>query len=532
MTDAVGRAPVVRGPVGLLGVGTAVLLLAVAARYGPHRDEMYFVRVGGAPAWGYVDQPPLTPLLAHAVDALTGGSLVGLRVPSALMAGLVVVLTGLLAAEFGGGRRAQVIAAASAAVSSFLLATAHLLSTTTVDVLIWTLLSWLVVRALRDGGAVWLAVGAVAGIGLENKLQPAFLLGALLIGVLAVGPRAALRSRWPWLGGAVALALWAPNLVWQAAHGFPMFAVAASIAAGGSASSQPWYLFLPFLVVLVSPLLVPVWALGWWRLARDPALATWRAFALASALLVVVFMATGGKPYYVAGLYPVLLAAGGEPVAAWTRRSVGRARVFVAALALALINNALIVLPVLPVTAIAVSNALNPDLGETVGWPKFAETVAGVRAGLPDARVAVLARNYGEAGAVDRYLPALRPGAQRPQRVLGPRAAARRRDRRHRRRVPGGAAAGLVRAGRAGRGRRQRRRAGQRRAGRARVGGPRPPRALAGALAATAPPGVGRELSGARRRPSPRGPAQRRCRWPSGRARRTRGRAPGRPGPG
>ena len=108
------------------------------------------------------------------------------------MAGLVVVLTGLLAAEFGGGRRAQVIAAASAAVSSFLLATAHLLSTTTVDVLIWTLLSWLVVRALRDGGAVWLAVGAVAGIGLENKLQPAFLLGALLIGVLAVGPRAAL----------------------------------------------------------------------------------------------------------------------------------------------------------------------------------------------------------------------------------------------------------------------------------------------------------------------------------------------------
>src|SRR6185295_18523592 len=133
VTGAVGRVPLARGPVGLLGAGTAALLLAVAARYGPHRDEMYFVRVGGTPAWGYVDQPPLTPLLAHAFDALTGGSLVGLRVPSALMAGLVVVLTGLLAAEFAGGRRAQVIAAASAAVSSFLLATGHLLSTTTID---------------------------------------------------------------------------------------------------------------------------------------------------------------------------------------------------------------------------------------------------------------------------------------------------------------------------------------------------------------------------------------------------------------
>ena len=395
--------------VGGLAAGTAALLLVVAARYGPHRDEMYFVRVGGAPAFGYVDQPPLTPLLAHALDAATGGSLVGLRTPSALMAGLVVVLTGLLAAEFGGGQRAQVIAAASAAVSSFLLATGHLLSTTTLDVFVWALLSWLVVRALRDGGPVWLAVGAVAGVGLENKLQPAFLLAALLVGVLAVGPRSALAARWPWLGGAVALALWAPNLVWQVTHGFPMVAIAASIAAGGSASSQPWYLFPPFLLVLVSPLLVPVWAVGWWRLLRDPALATWRAFAPAAVLLVVVFMATGGKPYYVAGLYPVLLAASAEPVAAFTRRSAGRARLVGAALVLSLAVNAAIVLPVLPVTAVGVSNALNPDLGETVGWPRFADTVARVRASLPDARVAVLTRNYGEAGAVDRYLPALRP---------------------------------------------------------------------------------------------------------------------------
>ncbi len=283
---------------------------------------------------------------------------------------------------------------------------------------------------------MWLAVGAAAGIGLENKLQPAFLLAALLIGVLAVGPRAALRSRWPWLGGAVALALWAPNLVWQAAHGFPMFAIAASIAAGGSASSQPWYLFPPFLMVLVSPLLVPVWALGWWRLARDPALATWRAFAPASVLLVVVFMATGGKPYYVAGLYPVLLAAGGEPVAAWTRRSVGRARVFVAALALALVNNALIVLPVLPVTAIAVSNALNPDLGETVGWPTLRRH-RGRGARGPARRAGRGAGPQLRRGGRRRPLPARAAArAQRPQRVLGPRAAARRRDRRHRRRVP------------------------------------------------------------------------------------------------
>jgi hypothetical protein len=52
--------------------------------------------------------------------------------------------------------------------------------------------------------------------------------------------------------------------------------------------------------------------------------------------------------------------------------------------------------------------AVNADVGETIGWPELARTVAAVVHGLPDARRAVIvARNYGEAGAIDRYGPAL-----------------------------------------------------------------------------------------------------------------------------
>ncbi len=194
------------------GVVTAVLL-GVAAGYGPHRDELYFLRAGAELGWGYADQPPLTPLLAHALDVVFDGSLVGLRAPSALIAGLVVVLTGLIARELGAGRGAQLLAAGAMAVSAFLLAVGHLLSTSTLDLLVWTALSWLIVRGVRVGGPIWLAVGLVAGIGLENKWQPAFLLAGLLVGVPAVGPRAVLRTQWPWLGGLVALTLWALNLV-------------------------------------------------------------------------------------------------------------------------------------------------------------------------------------------------------------------------------------------------------------------------------------------------------------------------------
>ena len=394
--------------------GLTLLLLAVANRYGYHRDELYFLRAGREPAFGYVDQPPLTPLLAHAMDRLFDGALVGLRLPSALAAGLVVLLTGLIARELGGGRGAQLLAAASIAVSSVLLAVGHLTSTATFDLLGWTALCWLLVRALRDGGMVWIAVGAVAGVTLQNKTLPVFLLGGVLAGVLLAGPRQALRSRWPWLGALLGLAVWAPNLVWQTANGFPQLELSAAIAAGSSGTSEPWYVFLPYQLLLVSPLLVPMWVAGCWRLARDPVLRPWRAFAVAYVLVAAVFLLTGGKPYYLAGLYPVLLAAGATPVLGWARRGARRTRMALlgAALVLSLAVAGFLFLPLVPVDRLAASPVVevNYDAGETVGWPAFAATLAKVRERVPAGeRVAVLTRNYGEAGAVDHFLPALGP---------------------------------------------------------------------------------------------------------------------------
>ena len=401
-------------PLSVLAGTTAALLLALAGRYGYHRDELYFLRAGRELAFGYVDQPPLTPFLAALMNAVAPGSLVALRIPSAVAAGLVVLLTGLLAREFGGGRSAQLLAAACMAVSAVLLAVGHLLSTTTLDLLVWTALSWLLVRALRDGGPVWPAAGAVAGIGLENKLQPAFLVAAVVVGVLAVGPRQVFRTPWPWMGGLVALAVWAPNLVWQATHGWPQLELASAIAAGSSGTSEPWYLFVPFQLVLVSPVLVPVWVAGWWRLARHPAVRTWRAFAVAYLLLAVLFLVTGGKPYYLAGLFPVLLAAGAGPVVAWAGRGRPRVRraLLGAALALSLLINAVLMLPVLPVGVLARTPvvAVNYDAGETVGWPRFAATIRGAAQRLPSGEpFAVVTGNYGEAGAVDRFAPEFGP---------------------------------------------------------------------------------------------------------------------------
>ena len=129
---------VVWRPLSVVALGVAAVLVAVSGRYGYHRDELYFLQAGRHLAWGYPDQPPLTPLLARVAGTAADGSLVALRLPSAVASGLVVALTGLLTRELGGGRSAQVLAAACMAVSNVLLVEGHLLSTSTFDLLAWT----------------------------------------------------------------------------------------------------------------------------------------------------------------------------------------------------------------------------------------------------------------------------------------------------------------------------------------------------------------------------------------------------------
>ena len=403
--------PWAAGPVGLVAIATAALLLALSGRYGYHRDEFYFLAAGRHPAWSYPDQPPLTPLIARLMSAIAPDSLVVLRLPAALAAGATVLLTGALARQLGAGRAGQSLAAACAGFSGSTFAIFHLFGTTAFDVVFWTLTGFLVVRQLRGADARgWLWVGLALGLALQNKTLIAFLVVALLIGLLAAGPKAVFRSPWFYTGGVLALLVAAPVGIWQAGHGWPQLALSRSIAAGGSTSSQPWYLFLPFQIILYSPLYAPIWAVGWWRLLREPALRRFRCFAIAFALLAVLFLFTGGKPYYLAGLYPVLLAAGAEPTVAWVRRgmTVLRRNLVIAAVGLSLVITGGLMLPVWPATWLQGSPmmAVNPDAGETVGWPRMVQTVAAVYSSAPAGSV-VLARNYGEAGAVDHFGPAL-----------------------------------------------------------------------------------------------------------------------------
>lgn len=405
--------PLAVAPVLTIAAAVTAVLIAFSGRYGYHRDELYFLACGRHLAWGYPDQPPLVPLIARLMSDLAPGSLVLLRLPSALVTGALVVLTALATRELGGGRTAQLLAAAVIAVAPVVTGAGHLLSTTTFDLPAWALLTWLLVRILRTGDQrLWLAAGLAAGLALMDSDLVAFLVFAAVIGLAVTGPRESFRSPWFYAAGALALAIWSPYLAWQAGHGWPELTVARSIAAGQSGTSAPWWLIVPEQFVLVSWYFSPVWIAGLVRLFRDPGLRWCRSVGVAYPVLAVAFMATGGKPYYLAGMFPVLLAAGAEPAVRWLRRKHMRLRegLIIAAFALS-IAELPITLPVLPVSVVHDTPivALNYDAGETIGWPAFVHQIAAAYRSLPHpqrATATVLASNYGEAGAVDRFGPA------------------------------------------------------------------------------------------------------------------------------
>ena len=421
------RAPLATGAIALIAGAKLALHLALANRYGYFRDELYFLDGGRHLDWGYVDHAPMIGLFSR-IALLLGGSLPVLRGIAALAGTGLVLLAALLARRFGGGAFAETLAAVAVVVAPIYLGMSSLFTMNVFEPLFWMSAALALVQALEtDAKRDWVLVGALLGLGLMNKQSTAFFAVSLAAGLVLSQRRRVLLRPGPCLAVAVATMLFAPNLVWQAAHGFPTLEDLRNVARSGKNVVLGPVEFVAQQVLILHPILFPLWALGLVFLFRRER-GRFRALAWASAVFFLLLFLLRAKNYYLAPIYPMLLAAGAVGLERWTEGP--RARLARGAiLTLVLLAGALTapaVTPMLPPerllayqrtlhvappkTEVAHAGPLPQMFGDQFGWPELVAEVARIYHALPAEERAVatiFANNYGEAGAIDLFGPAL-----------------------------------------------------------------------------------------------------------------------------
>jgi len=424
------------GVIGSMAALRLVVHIRTIRGYGYFRDEFYYVACGRHLDWGYVDHPPFVALVAWIVSDTLGDSLVALRLLPALAGAPVVLLAGLMARRLGGGRFAQALAGLAVTVAPVSLSLHHIFSMNAFEQVFWALGAYLVLRILQDDDPrLWLAFGLLAGLGLQNKHSMLFFGFGIAAGLLLTPARKHLRSPWLWAGGALALLLFLPNLVWQVQHGWPTLDFMRN-AQERKITPLPALTFLQAQLLQMQPLSAPLWLAGLGFLVLSARGRRYAALGWAFLAILAVFLAQRAKPYYLAPAYPMLFAAGAVAAEGLAARR-GWAWLRPAALVLLALGGAATVplaIPALPVDAYVVyARALGVKPGtderhalrrlpqffaDMFGWPEMVAEVARAWQELtPEerARTVIFASNYGEAGAIDllgrRYgLPPTRSG--------------------------------------------------------------------------------------------------------------------------
>lgn len=402
----------------------AVMHLAVATQYGAFRNELYFIICGRHPAFGYVDQPPLVPLLA-ALTQSAGINLWLLRLPAIIAAVLLVPVTVSFAQLLGATTRGAWLAAVASATSYLLTSMTATLGTSTFEPISFTLIAYFLTRAvLLAEPRSFLWAGFVTGLAFEARYGAFFWVLWLVLGLGLAGPRSAFRSRDFWIGALIFVVLALPNVIWQGVAGFPFLELVRNDNSGNFTGTP--FQFTMAQVFAGNMLLAPLWVTAIVAPFISRRLSTFRFLSIAFVLMAIFILVSHGKMYYLAGPYPSLFALG---AAACTRLP----RLLIALWAvLAVANGAFglpLVLPVVPpdrlknmmdhmnprpqpIEAAGIGAPLMQMLSDEFGWPELARDVETAYAALPPgdrAKAAIFATNYGDAAAIDFYGKGLPP---------------------------------------------------------------------------------------------------------------------------
>ncbi len=404
----------------LLTLALAKLIFHVATngQYGFHRDELQTLSDARHLDWGYVAYPPLTPFLGRVGWEWFGGSLAGFRFFSAFAQSLVVVLAGLTARRMGARRGAMFLAAVVVTLTPISLFSSGILQYNAFDLLAVVFIGYAVVRRIESNDLRWwLAIGVAIGFGMMAKYTMGIFAVALTLSVLLTPLRRDLATRWPWVGAAIAIAMFLPNLIWQVQHHFVYLDFVKHIHARDMAWGRTASFWKDQLIIGPNPVFLPFLAFGLYRLFANPEASRFRVLAWMALLSVVLFALAQGRGYYTSPVYPMLLIAGVVQMQAWldaSRVAVRRIGWTIATLLPVMaLGLAALLLPLAPIHSsywdlVIKKSPASYDFREQLGWIELVRENARIWQTLTPAErehAVIYASNYGEAGALELYGP-------------------------------------------------------------------------------------------------------------------------------
>jgi hypothetical protein len=410
-----------------------VLLLIIAIKfilqyvvvnpvYELHRDEFLHLDQANHLAFGFISVPPFTSLVSKII-LLLGGDIFWVRFFPALFGALTIIFVWLIAESLGGSLYSKILAS-SALLFSLLVRINILFQPNSFDILIWTIIFYLLVKYVQSEKSKWLfLLSIIVALGFYNKYNLAFLIIGLLASLLLTSQRKIFSNISFWKAALLAAILILPNIIWQIVNHFPVIEHMKVLkstqlennSASGFLRSQVMYFFGSLPLTLGA-----LFAFAFFKPFKQ-----FRFIGLSFILGMALFTILKAKDYYAIGLFPVLFAFGSvyfERVLSSKWKPVIVTLLICFNLSVS-ISTAKLVLPLLSPTEIrqnsqtfeklgllrwedGKNHSLPQDFADMIGWREMADISLKAYKMIPADELEstmIFCDNYGQTGALNYY---------------------------------------------------------------------------------------------------------------------------------
>lgn len=410
----------------LIGLLNFVIIYAstFVPGYGYFIDEFYYIACANHPAFGYVDQPPLAPFVLMIFQFVFGDSLYAIRILPALAGSATLIMIGLITKQLGGSKLSQSLSVFCFLASPVYAAMGGFYSMNAYEPLLAVIAFYLIILMIKENNPKrWISIGIVFGLGLMNKHTAGVYIFLFVISLLFTPYRKLLFTKWFLYCVLISAIIFLPNVIWNAANGFPTIEFYKNITIYKNVPAGPVQFILEQFL-FYSPLLFPFWLAGMLYLLFAKNVKEYRVLGLLFLLSYLFFMATRtSRPDRLAFAYPIVIPAG----VIFFQNLLYKYNlkwIFGAVFVLLFAWFSLTVPVIIPYLNYEQSEALTafwgintemekgnkPRLPQTladrIGWKEKVELVVKAYESLSDSdkkKALIAAGNYGDAGAIEFY---------------------------------------------------------------------------------------------------------------------------------